>query len=178
MKQNVASKIKELFESVIMEKGFSLWDITYGKEAGEMLLTVTVDCDKEISFDMLSELNEILNDILDQKDPIPDAYSLMLESAGAERPLRTDAHIEYAINKGACVELKLYKAVDGNKEFTGKILSYDGEKLTFEAEIKEEVKKQKGKTINKAKVSTEEQPVSKVTYSFDKKQISKLIAYV
>ena len=51
MKQNIASKVKTLLEEVIIQHGFSLWDITFGKEGGEMLLTVTVDSDKEISLE-------------------------------------------------------------------------------------------------------------------------------
>ncbi|MBE6649587.1 MAG: ribosome maturation factor RimP [Ruminococcaceae bacterium] len=152
MKQSVAAKVKPLLEGTILEKGFTLWDITFGKEGGEMLLTVTVDKDEEISLNMLSELNAVINDILDENDPIDGAYSLMLESAGAERPLRTDAHINYAIEKKAHVELKLYKAIDGVKEFGGTIQSADGESVTLKTE--------------------------KGVYTFDRKAISKLCAYV
>ncbi len=152
MKQSVATKVRPLLEEAILEKGFTLWDITFGKEGGEMLLTVTVDKDEEISLDMLSELNAVINGILDEKDPIDGAYSLMLESAGAERPLRTDAHINYAIEKKAHVELKLYKAIDKVKEFGGIIKGYDSETLTFETE--------------------------NGVHVFERKAISKLCAYV
>lgn len=177
MKQNIASKVKDLLSEAITENGFSLWDVTYGKEGGETLLTVTVDNENEISMEMLSSLNKVVNDIIDEADPIEDAYSLMLESAGSERPLRTDSHIQYAIDKKANVVLKLYKAVDGVKEFEGKILSYDGEKLSFEANIQKEDKKaQKGA---KAKPKTETEVKTEIkTYTFEKKAISKMCAYI
>ena len=152
MKQSVAARVKPLLEDAITEKGFTLWDITFGKDGGEMLLTVTVDKDEEISLDMLSELNVVINAILDEADPIEGAYSLMLESAGAERVLRTELHIKYAIEKKAHTELKLYKAIDGVKEFEGTILEYDGEIITFQTESG--------------------------TFTFDKKAVSKLCAYV
>lgn len=152
MKQNLATKIKNLLESAIIEKGFTIWDVTFGKEGGEMLLTVTVDKDEEISIDMLSELNVKINEILDREDPIEGAYSLMLESAGAERTLRSDEHIKYAIEKKAHTVIKLYKAIDGAKEFEGVIESYDGNTLSL-------------KTENEIK-------------TFEKKAISKLSAYV
>ncbi len=204
MKQNVAARVHSLLDKTIIENGFYIWDVTYGKEAGEMLLTVTVDKTSEsgkiaeISLDMLSDLNEKINVILDKEDPIPEAYSLMLESAGAERNLRTDEHIKYAVLNNANVELKLYKGITiqkssaseehsekkskakakkeaaAKKDFVGKILEYKDGVLTFEAEISEEAK---GKTVNKAKgekaVSTR-----KEILSFERKQISKLIAYV
>ena len=203
MKQNVAAKVYSLLEKAIVKNGFYIWDITYGKEAGEMLLTVTVDKNPEdgktaeISLDMLSDLNEIINDILDANDPIPEAYSLMLESAGAERALRTDEHINYAISKNATVELKLYKAININseekteektksktkgknsksekKDFVGKIIQYKDGVMTFEAEIKEEA--EKGKTVNKSK-GEKAFSVRKEILTLEKKQISKLIAYV
>ncbi len=176
MKQNAASKVKLLLEGAITEKGFSLWDITFGKEGGEMLLTVTVDKDTDISMEMLSELNEVVNDILDKADPIEGAYSLMLESAGAERPLRTENHINFAIEKKCHVELKLYKAMDGLREFEGTIISFDGENLVFEAILKEEVKKVKKGA--KTKNPPEEPKTELKTFTFEKKAISKMIAYV
>lgn len=177
MKQNAASKVKSLLEGAIIENGFSLWDITFGKEGGEMLLTVTVDKESDISMEMLSELNGVINDILDEADPIEGAYSLMLESAGAERTLRTEKHIAFAIEKNAHVELKLYKAVEGMKEFEGNIISFDGEKLVFGAIIKPEVKKTKKGA--KCKTAEAEEPKAEVkTLTFEKKAISKMIAYV
>jgi ribosome maturation factor RimP len=179
MKQNIASKVKTLLEEVIIQHGFSLWDITFGKEGGEMLLTVTVDCDKEISLDTLSPLNEAVNAILDEADPIEGAYSLMLESAGAERPLKTESHIQFAIDKKAHVELKLYKAIDGIKEFDGKIISFDGENLCFEAEIKEETKPlKKGQKPKKTQNVSEEIKRETKTYNFERKAISKMCAYL
>ncbi len=181
MKQNAASKVKALLEETIIEKGFSLWDITFGKEGGEMLLTVTVDKEGGISMEMLSELNEAVNDILDNADPIEGAYSLMLESAGAERPLRTDDHIKFAMDKKAKVELKLYKAVEGVKEFDGIIVSYDGENMVFEAEMKEEAKLQKKgtkKTVNKAVKTEQTENTETKTFVFERKAISKMCAYL
>ena len=197
MKQNVASKIKALLEETIVKEGFILWDVTYGKEGGEMLLTVTVDKEFDeqsdcvesegcgISMEMLSALNEKVNEIIDEADPIDEAYSLMLESAGSERPLRTEEHIRFAIAKGAKVELKLYKAVEGMKEFDGKIQSFDGESLVFEAEIKKELTTDKKcktkKTVNKAKPQAENaqsDDFEKRTFVFEIKAISKMCAYL
>lgn len=176
MKQNAASKVKTLLEGAIIENGFSLWDITFGKEGGEMLLTVTVDKDSDITMEMLSELNCVVNDILDEADPIEGAYSLMLESAGAERTLRTEKHIEFAIKKNAHVELKLYKAVEGKKEFEGNIVSFEDDKLVFNAIIKEEVTKPKKGA--KVKVEATEPKTEIKVLTLEKKAISKIIAYV
>ncbi len=152
MKQNVAAKVRLILEKSILENGFTIWDITFGKEGGEMLLTVTVDRAEDISLNDLSRLNEVINNILDEEDPIQGAYSLMLESAGAERTLRTDEHINFAIDKKVHVGMKLYKAIEKIKEFEGTIESYDGENITFKTE--------------------------KETFTIEKKAISKLCAYI
>ncbi len=152
MKQSVASKVRGLLEGTIHENGYRIWDITFGKEGSEMLLTVTVDRDDEISLDMLSKLNADINKILDEADPIDGAYSLMLESAGAERFLRNASHLQFAIDKNATVSLKLYKAVNGVKEFEGTVTAFDDSTVTVKTETE--------------------------SITFDRKAISKICAYV
>ena len=62
-------------------------------------------------------MHRAIDPVLDELDPIEDAYDLEVSSPGIERELRTDAHIEYAV--GERVELRLFAPVDGQKRFEG-----------------------------------------------------------
>ena len=70
--------------------------------------------------------------MLDEKDPISTSYSLEVSSCGLERHLREVKHYEAAIGKN--IEIKLYKAVNGNKQIEGELTKINGEEVTIKTE--------------------------------------------
>ena len=64
---------------------------------------------------------------MDREDFIEEAYILEVSSPGLGRTLKKDKHLEKSI--GQEVEIKLYKAVDKQKEFSGILKSFDAESL-------------------------------------------------
>jgi ribosome maturation factor RimP len=82
-----------------------------------------IDCEK---------VSRALSDVLDREDFIPDAYILEVSSPGLGRTLKKDKHLAKSI--GQEVELKLFKAVDKRKEFSGVLESFDAEQLTIRGE--------------------------------------------
>ena len=75
--------------------------------------------------------------MLDEKDPISTSYSLEVSSCGLERHLREVKHYEAAIGKN--IEIKLYKAVNGNKQIEGELTKINGEEVTIKTEDNEEI---------------------------------------
>ena len=75
--------------------------------------------------------------MLDEADPIEQAYYLSVSSLGIDRPLKKDA--DYERNLGKELEVKLYAPLKtdakgkGKKELTGVLESYDGESFTLRA---------------------------------------------
>ena len=65
-------------------------------------------------------MHRAIDPVLDEADPIEEAYYLEVSSPGIERELRTDAHIEYC--EGADVEVRLYAPINGSKVFRGELL--------------------------------------------------------
>jgi len=55
-----------------------------------------------------------------------------VSSPGLDRPLKKDKDFERHL--GDMVELKLYKAIDKVKEFSGELVAYDEETLTIDIE--------------------------------------------
>jgi ribosome maturation factor RimP len=68
--------------------------------------------------------------VLDEADPIEDAYILNVSSPGIERVLRTDAHLEAAV--GVRVEVRLFAAIDGQKALRGTLTAVSAESITLD----------------------------------------------
>ena len=116
----------ELAAPAIAEQGCTLWDVEYVKEAGTWYLRILLD--KEGGVDILDceEISRKVSDLLDEADPIEGSYTFEVSSAGADRVLKTPEH--FAQFQGAEVEVKLYRARDGRKDFVGLLQSWqDGD---------------------------------------------------
>ena len=113
----------ELAAPVIAERGCTLWDVEYVKEAGTWYLRVLLD--KEGGVDILDceAVSRRLSDLLDEADPIEGSYTLEVGSAGAERALKRPGDFQRYL--GSPVLVKLYRNQDGRKEFPGVLTGYD-----------------------------------------------------
>lgn len=113
----------ELAAPVIAERGCTLWDVEYIKEAGTWYLRVLLD--KEGGVDILDceAVSRRLSDLLDEADPIEGSYTLEVGSAGAERALKRPGDFQRYL--GSPVLVKLYRNQDGRKEFPGVLTGYD-----------------------------------------------------
>lgn len=113
----------ELAAPVIAERGCTLWDVEYVKEAGTWYLRILLD--KEGGVDILDceEISRKVSDLLDEADPIEGSYTLEVGSAGAERALKRPGDFQRYL--GSAVLVKLYRNQDGRKEFPGVLTGYD-----------------------------------------------------
>ena len=113
----------ELAAPAIAEQGCTLWDVEYVKEAGTWYLRVLVD--KEGGVDILDceAISRKLSDLLDEVDPIEGSYTLEVGSAGAERVLKRPADFQRYL--GSPILVKLYRNLDGRKEFAATLTAYD-----------------------------------------------------
>ena len=113
----------ELAAPAIAERGCTLWDVEYVKEAGTWYLRILLD--KEGGVDILDceEISRKVSDLLDEADPIEGSYTLEVGSAGAERVLKRPSDFQRFL--GSPVLVKLYRAREGRKEFSGYLKSYD-----------------------------------------------------
>ena len=127
------AKITELVTRLALpvaeEAGCELWDVEYVREAGTWFLRVYID--KENGVDILDceTISRKLSDLLDEVDPIEGSYTLEVSSAGAERPLKRPGDFQRFM--GSPVAVKLYRAQNGQKEFTGVLAGYDSGDITI-----------------------------------------------
>ncbi|WP_138493940.1 ribosome maturation factor RimP [Paenibacillus pinistramenti] len=132
-------KIKAAVEEMILpyleDNGFELVDVEYVKEGSNWFLRVFVDKEGGIDIDDCGRISEVLSEKLDKDDPIPSAYFLEVSSPGAERPLKKPEDVKKAVGKDVFVTT--YEPVNGQKEFEGRLLSFEDDELLVQVGKKE-----------------------------------------
>jgi ribosome maturation factor RimP len=126
--------VTEIATPIALELGLELVDVEYVKEGKNWFLRVYADKENGINIDECAELSERLSLKLDELDPITENYFLEVSSPGAERPLKKTADFEKAIGKN--VHVKTYESINGEKEFEGILLQFDGVEITLQMKIK------------------------------------------
>ncbi len=128
-KGNIASRVYELVKDTVEECGCILWNVEFVKEGSDHNLIIYIDKPEGISLDDCEMVNDAVEPLLDEADPIEGSYYLEISSPGLERELKTPEHIKAFT--GERVIVKLYAAKDGKKVFDGTIESYDDETDTI-----------------------------------------------
>ena len=128
---NTAEKVFELIRTTVEAEGVSLWDVRFLKEGASWYLRVFIDKNEGVSIDDCTNVSHAIDPIIDEADPIDVPYYLEVCSPGIERELTRPQHFEQML--GERVKIRLYKAVDGKKEFIG-VLKSAGEKIVIESE--------------------------------------------
>ncbi len=126
----VTDTVAQLALPFVEAAGCSLWDVEYVKEAGEWFLRVYIDKEGGISINDCEAVSRPLSDALDETDPIEGSYTFEVSSAGADRVLKKAEH--FAQFLGSEVEVKLYRARDGHKEFVGVLRNFHEGDVTLE----------------------------------------------
>lgn len=87
-------------------------------------IRVYIDTDHGVSFDELASAQVWINQIMDELDPFPGAYTLEVSSPGIDRPLRTAEHFERFA--GENVVVKTVSPIDGRGTFSGVLVGMSG----------------------------------------------------
>ncbi len=131
-KESYESRTEKFLLPLMEEHKFELVDVEYVKEGGSWYLRAYIDKEGGISVDDCEVISRILSDWLDQEDFIQDSYILEVSSPGLGRPLKKEK--DFARSIGKDVEIRLYKAVNKSKEYTGALDAYDKESVTIRME--------------------------------------------
>lgn len=124
-KSEIVDRVEKMVTAITDEKGYEMVDVEYVKEAGQFYLRVVVDKEGGISLNECEEVSRELSPKLDENDFIKENYYLEVSSPGIDRALKRDK--EFVKYKGRDVEIKLYKAIDGVKQFEGELVGLDEE---------------------------------------------------
>ena len=117
--KSIVQTVREGISPVADALGYILWDVEFVKVGARRILRITIDSDDGITIEDCERMHRAIDPVLDEIDPIEDAYDLEVSSPGIERDLRTDAHIDACIGERA--EVRFFAPYEGKKSLEGVI---------------------------------------------------------
>lgn len=137
-RETYEQKTEEILQPLMEANGFELVDVEYVKEGGTWYLRAYIDKPGGIAIDDCELISRALSDELDAQDFIEDSYILEVSSPGLGRPLKKDRDFERSI--GQEVEVRTFRAIDGQKEFTGILKDFDKDSVSIALDEETELK--------------------------------------
>ena len=126
----IVDKIVSFVRPIVEENGLALWDVEYVSEGGQWYLRIYIDKEGGVSIEDCEKISRAVDPVLDEKDPIPTSYIFEVSSAGLERALKLPEHFMQFI--GSNVEVRLYKPIEGAKQYTGILKAYENGAVTLD----------------------------------------------
>ena len=128
--KRIEQLVQGLAEPIIEELNYELVDLEFKKESGNWYLRFYIDKPGGITLDDCQKFSELIGDKLDEVDPIPHRYYLEGSSPGLDRPLKRDQ--DFVRFKGRKVHVKLYKSVNGAKNYYGELIGLEDGKVVIQ----------------------------------------------
>ena len=122
-RETYESRTEAFLLPLVAEHQFELVDVEYVKEGSSWYLRAYIDKEGGIAIDDCETIRE---------DFISDSYILEVSSPGLGRPLKKEK--DFVRSMGKQVEVKLYRAREKQKDFTGTLAEYDKDTVTIELE--------------------------------------------
>lgn len=126
---NSEKKVEAILMPIIEEKNFELVDVEFVKEGPNWYLRIYIDKEGGITIDDCEAVSRALEVELDKEDLIEQAYILEVSSPGIDRPLKKES--DFAKYAGEIVDIKLYKAFEGSKEYQGALKGLENNIVTI-----------------------------------------------
>jgi len=134
MNQAMEHQIELLVEPIVKEKGLELVNVEYIREGAHWYLRLYIDKDGGVDMDDCSVISHMVSEMLDQNNPIPQAYMLEVSSPGLERPLKKDE--DFIRFQGSLVTVHTTSPFQGYKEFSGNLVGVINDEIVLEYESK------------------------------------------
>ena len=127
---SIEERVESLVKEPINNLGYNLYDVMYVKEGKDYFLRIFIDNENGIDLNDCEKVNDAISDLLDNANYIKEQYFLEVSSPGIERIIRKDEHLNQ--NIGEKVSIKLFKALNGKKEYIGILKRYDSNIVEIE----------------------------------------------
>ena len=128
-RETYEKQTEELLMPLVDAHGFELVDVEYVKEGGAWYRRAYIDKPGGIAVDDCEVISRALSDLLDEHDFIEDSYILEVSSPGLGRPLKKEK--DFVRSQGELVEVRTYRAIQHQKEFTGILNAWDKGTVTL-----------------------------------------------
>ena len=135
-RENYETKTEEILQTIVTQCEVEVYDVEYVKEGSDYYLRIYIDKQDGVNIIDCENVSRALSEKLDEMDFIPEAYILEVSSPGLGRTLKKDRHLEKSI--GQLIEIKLFKAQNNRKEFSGILESFNNDEIIIQNEDKQE----------------------------------------
>lgn len=131
MQRNL-TQLWQLLEPVVTGMGYELIEIEYNPSSRHGLLRLYIDHEDGIELDDCTDVSYQVSALLDVEDLIPGHYNLEISSPGLDRPLRSVE--DYERFTGEIVKIKTGMAIDGRRNFKGRLRGIEGDEVNIECD--------------------------------------------
>lgn len=142
----LVNQIYEMVKPIADELNYEIYHIEYVKENGEYYLRIYIEKDGGIALSDCEALSRRVSDLMDEKDPIKDAYFLEVSSPGLNRTIFTDDHYNRFV--GREVMVRFTKSIDGKKNIKGILKEVNEDNIVVESDVLVNIPKDKIKSAN------------------------------
>ena len=133
---SIEERVEKLIQEPINNLGYEIYDVQYVKEGKDYFLRIFIEKEEgSIDLNDCEKVNNEINDMLDEANLIKDQYFLEISSTGVERVIRKDEHLKKHI--GDIISIKLFKPINGEKEFIGKLVDFNENEIKIDTDEKE-----------------------------------------
>ena len=134
--ENVAEKQHGLLELLrirlnpaIEDLGYELYDLEDLQYQGQRILRVSIDHEQGIQLEDCVRIDQMLQKLFDENDPIEEAYTLEVSSPGIFRVLKNPEHFRRFT--GERIKIRLKKKINGMRQAIGKLSSSTEDGIQF-----------------------------------------------
>jgi ribosome maturation factor RimP len=124
---DVRETVFALAERLAEQQGLTLVDVEFVGAPGRSILRCVLDKPGGVTLDDCAGFHRALDPVLDATDPVPGSYVLEVSSPGQERPLKTAR--DFRLFAGRPVLVAAREAVDGRREWAGRLLGLQGDSV-------------------------------------------------
>jgi ribosome maturation factor RimP len=127
---SIEQRVQQIAERVAIDHGLELVHAEVAGPEGHPIVRVFIDKPEGVTHEDCSEVSLHIGTILDVEDFIHSAYTLEVSSPGLERGLYKRE--DYERFTGHLARLKSRAAINGQRNFRGRIIGLEGESVVFE----------------------------------------------
>ncbi|HEX7998246.1 MAG TPA: ribosome maturation factor RimP [Pyrinomonadaceae bacterium] len=126
----IAERVQQIAERVCIDHGLELVHAEVAGPEGKPILRIYIDKPQGVTHEDCSAVSHHLGTILEVEDFIHTPYTLEVSSPGLERGLYKRA--DYERFAGSLAKLRANRAINGQRNFRGRIIGLEGDDVSFE----------------------------------------------
>lgn len=127
---SIEGRVREIAGRAASERGLELVHVELAGGARTPVVRVFIDKPGGVTHEDCSEVSHHVGTVLDVEDFIPGTYTLEVSSPGLERGLYDRE--DYERFAGRLAKLKTRGAINGQRNFRGRIAGVEGEEVLFD----------------------------------------------